>query len=93
MPDHAHLFVRPTIDARPMASWIKMWKGVSSREIAAALEIEAPVWQADYFDRYLRSSESYSQKWDYVEQNAVRAGLVTRVEDWPCRGIVYDLML
>jgi putative transposase len=93
MPDHVHLFVRPEIDARPMASWIKMWKGTSSREIAVALEIEPPVWQADYFDRYLRSSESYSQKWDYVEQNGVRAGLVTGVEDWPYRGIIRDLML
>jgi len=29
-----------------------------------------------YFDRYLRSRENYGQKWNYVEQNAVRAGLI-----------------
>ncbi len=28
---------------------------------------------------------------DYVEQNAVRAGLVSRVEDWPYRGVIHDL--
>jgi putative transposase len=93
MPDHAHFFTRPEIDARPMAKWIQMWKGVSSRGISKALKIPAPIWQADYFDRYLRSSESYSEKWDYVEQNAVRAGLVERAEDWPYRGIIHDLML
>jgi putative transposase len=93
MPDHVHLFVRPAINAQPMTTWVKMWKSVSSRQIANALGIRPSVWQADYFDRYLRSTENYSQKWDYVEQNAVRAGLVTRVDDWPYRGILYDLML
>ena len=78
MPDHVHLFARPAIDARPMADWIKMWKSISSRKIAAVLATSPPIWQADYFDRYLRSSENYSQKWHYVEQNAVRAGLVIR---------------
>ena len=92
MPDHVHLFVRPAIDAELMVAWIKMWKSLSSRKIAAALQTQPPVWQADYFDRYLRSSESYSEKWNYVEQNAVRAGLVTRVEDWPYRGSIHDLM-
>jgi REP element-mobilizing transposase RayT len=92
MPDHVHLFARLAIDARPMADWIKMWKSISSRKIAAVLATSPPIWQADYSDRYLRSSENYSQKWHYVEQNAVRAGLVSDPEDWPYRGIVHDLM-
>ena len=93
MPDHVHFFARPEIDARPMAKWMQMWKGVSARKIAKALNIQPPIWQADYFDRYLRSSESYSGKWDYVEQNAVRAGLVKQINDWPYRGVIHDLML
>jgi putative transposase len=87
-----HLFARPAIDARPMANWIKMWKSISSRKIAAALATSPPIWQSDYFDRYLRSSENYSQKWHYVEQNAVRAGLVSDLKDWPYSGIIHDLM-
>jgi len=92
MPDHVHLFARPAIDARPMTDWIKMWKSVSSRKIAAALATSPPIWQPDHFDRYLRSSENYSEKWHYVEQNAVRARLVGDPEDWPYRGIIHDLM-
>ena len=76
-----------------MAKWVQLWKGVSSRKMANALKMPPPIWQADYFDRYLRSAESYSQKWDYVEQNPVRAGLVEHFEDWPYRGIIHDLML
>jgi len=82
MPDHVHFFARSEIDARPMADWVQMWKSVSSRQIAAALAIDPPIWQTDYFDRYLRSSEIYSEKWHYVEQNAVRAGLVETIDLW-----------
>jgi REP-associated tyrosine transposase len=93
MPDHVHFFARPEAGARPMAKWIQMWKGVSARKIAKALNLAPPIWQADYFDRYLRSTESYSQEWDYVEQNPVRADLVEHVSEWPHRGIIHDLML
>jgi putative transposase len=90
--DHVHLFARPAIDARSMAEWIKMWKSISSRKIVTALATSPPIWQADYFDRYLRSSENYAQKWHYVEQNAVRAGLVSDPDSWPYRGMIHDLM-
>ena len=75
-----------------MADWVQMWKSVSSRQIATALSIDPPTWQTDYFDRYLRSSEIYSEKWHYVEQNAVRAGLVETIDAWPYRGTIHDLM-
>ena len=91
MPEHVHFFARPEIDARPMAKWMGMRKSVSARQIAEALQLPPPIWQAEYFDRYLRTGESYSEKWDYVEQNATRAGLVNRVEDWPYRGVIHDL--
>jgi len=92
MPEHVHFFARPAANARPKTEWVEMWKSVSSRRIAATLAIGPPIWQPDYFDRYLRSSESYSDKWQYVEQNPVRAGLVGRVEDWPFHGIINDLI-
>jgi putative transposase len=67
MPDHVHFFARPAVDARSKAKWVGMWKSVSARRIAATLSIKPPIWQPDYFDRYLRSSESYSEKWQYLE--------------------------
>jgi putative transposase len=92
MPDHVHFFARPEIGARRMADWVEMWKSVSSRRIAAALSIKPPIWQPKYFDRYLRSSENYAEKWHYVEQNAVRARLVETAGSWPYRGTINDLM-
>ena len=34
----------------------------------------------------LRSDESYAQKWNYVRENPVRAGLVSKAGDWPYSG-------
>jgi hypothetical protein len=50
------------------------------------IEAEKPVWQKDFFDRQLRSQESYRQKWLYELENPVKAGLVNRWEDWPYHG-------
>jgi hypothetical protein len=40
-------------------------------------------WQEGSFDRLLRSDESLSEKWEYLRQNPMRAGLVKHSEDWP----------
>jgi putative transposase len=34
----------------------------------------------------LRSAESYSQKWNYVRENPVRARLVGSADAWPYAG-------
>ena len=43
------------------------------------------------FDHVLRSHESYADKWRYVLENPVRAGLVTRAGDWPYAGEIAPL--
>jgi len=34
----------------------------------------------------LRRGQSYDEKWDYVVDNPLRAGLVERAQDWPYQG-------
>lgn len=48
--------------------------------------MEHPIWERHFWDRQLRRGESYSEKWQYVVTNPVRAGLVQRVADWPYQG-------
>ena len=60
-------------------------------EAAATPGIPAPHWQKGFFDHVLRSDESYAQKWEYVRDNPVRAGLVKKWEDWPYWGEVWRL--
>ena len=57
------------------------------------LKLSRKIWQEEFFDHVLRSSESYSQKWDYVKENPVRAGLVSGSDEWPWQGEVESLTL
>jgi REP element-mobilizing transposase RayT len=86
MPDHVHLFVR-VISALSLAQWMRMLKRNLSRRITE----EPPHWQEGFFDHLLRGRESYSQKWEYVRQNPVRAALVTTHQDWPYQGEIIRL--
>ena len=90
MPDHLHLFCAPAeLEASPLMKWVRFWKSHAARSWPRPNE--APVWQRHFWDTQLRRSESYTEKWSYVEQNPVRAGLVARAEDWPFKGELHQL--
>lgn len=91
MPDHVHLFARAASGAKPLARWVQAWKSLSARFIARSSGCEAPIWQKNYSDRFLRSAESYARKWDHVWANPQRAGLVAHPDDWPHGGLVTEL--
>jgi len=69
------------------------WIGELKQALAKAANLsraKRQIWEEGSFDHILRSDESYSQKWNYVRENPVRAGLVKSAEDWPYQGeIVY----
>jgi putative transposase len=85
MPDHIHFFCAPAEHVpASLRPWMKFWKSHAARFWANPHD--APVWQREFWDTQLRRDESYAAKWEYVAQNPVRAGLVTRSEDWPYQG-------
>ena len=43
---------------------------------------EGELWQPRFFDRALRTVEEYNEKVECIHQNPVRAGLVSRPQDW-----------
>ena len=88
MPDHLHLFV--SVVEISLSNWVKSLKNALSKTLRIAGQ-EGPHWQKGFFDHLLRSGESYSQKWDYVRENPVRAGLAESAEDWPFAGEIHDL--
>jgi REP element-mobilizing transposase RayT len=85
MPDHFHAFVALDDREISLSAWAKSLKNALSKALRQSA-IESPHWQKGFFDHVLRSAESYSEKWHYVRENPVRAGFVTRWEDWPYLG-------
>ena len=91
MPDHIHVFVGVE-SSSVLSRWagsVKKFLAVHWREQGHA----APFWQEGFFDHLLRSNESYEEKWEYVRQNPVRAGLTNTAEEWPFAGEVQTLEL
>jgi putative transposase len=80
MPDHVHLFVRGD---RNFA--LSPWIGGLKRAMSVALK-SPHLWQPGFFDHILRNDESYAEKWNYVRDNPVRAGLVKAADDWLYQG-------
>ena len=80
MPGHLHLLASTSPNSVSLGAWVKALKAfVSQREFR---------WQKDFFDHVIRNDESENEKWEYIRQNPVRAGLVTKTEDWRFAGEV-----
>ena len=81
MPNHAHLLLR-MYEGEDLGGLMKRIKGVSSRKINQLLGRKGSVWQADYFDRYIRDAEHFAKVVRYIENNPVVAGLVGSASAW-----------
>jgi len=91
MPDHIHLFCAPGSCQYPsVAKWVQYWKALASRQWPRPAE--QPVWQKSFWDTQLRRGENYSEKWEYVRHNPVRAGLCDTPENWQFQGEMNVLM-
>jgi putative transposase len=87
MPEHIHVFVGDGNLARyRLENWVASWKSFVSRRWPEVSE--KPIWQRNFWDRQIRSSDEYDQKWLYVRNNPVRHGLVESPDDWPFQGAI-----
>ena len=97
MPARA-FFCRPELGATKLSEFIGAWKSWTSRKIHAlggprSATATTALWQREFFDHVLRSNESYSEKWNYVFDNPVRAGLVSTTQEWKYAAEIETLML
>jgi len=89
MPDHVHFFVSPvSTGKKSLSAVIGKWKEWSAKRILKSLDSGGPLWQPEFFDHLMRSEDSRSEKWDYVRQNPVRAGLAASADQWPYAGFI-----
>jgi putative transposase len=75
MPDHLHLVVTPCFGYE-ITGLITSWKRYLTRTHRLK-------FQRNFFEHRIRNDENFSAYCEYVRFNPVRAGLVSRAEDWP----------
>ena len=82
MPNHVHVLIG-VFPNWPLRSLVKSWKSYTARAINDRLGRRGALWQADYFDRFIRDDAHLRSEIDYIEDNPVKAGLVACAADWP----------
>lgn len=84
MPDHVHLLVEGLAEDADGLRFVKAAKQYSGFYYQRSFAMR--LWQRYSFERVLRGVESAEAVAKYIFENPIRAGLVTRVEDYPFLG-------
>jgi len=74
MPDHLHMLVGIPGEAN-LSNLVRDFKRITTR-------ITGIQWRRNFFDHRLRHDESEAEKFEYICQNPVRAGLATAADEW-----------
>ena len=84
MPSHVHALLR-NLDGRnaELNRDLGELKSHTGRRINELLGCRGPFWQRENFDHWCRSLEKFEAAKAYIVNNPVKAGLVSRAEDWP----------
>lgn len=81
MPDHFHWLIE--LETGSLGMLMRRVKSGSSRALVAAGAGPLRVWQKGYHDRAIRREENVQSVARYVVANPLRAGLVSRIGDYP----------
>lgn len=87
LPDHIHVLAQPL--PRPeggvfsLAEIMHSVKRHSARVINQLQGTQGPLWQDERYDRIVRDEAEFLEKWHYIRNNPVKAGLTATPEDYP----------
>ena len=81
MPDHWHALIWPQ-HPRLISQVLRDVKKVSTLRLHAARGSAGPLWQHQFWDRFVRDATEFNERLECMHLNPVRKGLVKRPEDW-----------
>jgi REP-associated tyrosine transposase len=87
MPDHVHVLLEALDERASLCALVRRWKQASG--FWYAKRHGRTLWQSGYFDRVLRREETTQLIANYIVANPIKAGLATRVGEYPFAWI-YD---
>jgi REP element-mobilizing transposase RayT len=81
MPSHWHALLWPSYPLT-ISRKVQDIKYLSARRFNRLRGRQAPFWQHQFWDRFVRHARELSKRLDYIHLNPVRRGLVARPENW-----------
>ncbi|MGP8330295.1 MAG: transposase [Methanosarcinaceae archaeon] len=87
MPNHVHLLIRPLINpvTRNFFSLSKIlhsMKSYSANLANSILNRKGQFWHRESYDHIIRNQDEFNRIWAYIDNNAVKAGLIDSSEKW-----------
>ena len=80
MWNHVHMLVNPLVEPR---KFMQSLKGFTARQANLILHRTGePFWQSESYDHWVRDRDEFARITAYIENNPVRAGLVTNPADY-----------
>ncbi len=81
MPNHVHSLFE-MIKGYSLGGILHSWKSYTAKRANRILGRRGQFWDEDYYDRFIRDDDHLRSATDYIEQNPVKAGLVTDAAQW-----------
>lgn len=82
MANHVHVLLLPKVSPEHLLGGLK---GSTAREANQVLgRTGQPFWQGESYDHWVRDAHEFEKIVGYIENNPVKAGFVTRPEDYAC---------
>ena len=85
MPTHIHLLIRPAhgTNVSLIMHWVKTHSAKRWNSLHGSTD---HMWGNRYFAGIVNGQQGFDAIMDYIDQNAVKAGLVEKPEDWQASG-------
>jgi REP element-mobilizing transposase RayT len=81
MPDHWHALIWPRYPLL-IGQVLHDVKKITTLRLHARRGSRGPLWQHQFWDRFVRHEREFQERLEYMHLNPVRKGLVERPEDW-----------
>jgi len=85
MSNHVHVVFEPLSKSEWHSDLPKIMQSLkrhTARQANIILGREGAFWQDESYDRVIRDNNEYVRTVSYVLENSVKAGLVSKSEDW-----------
>jgi REP element-mobilizing transposase RayT len=81
MPDHWHALIWPQYPLL-IEQVLHDAKKIMTLRLHARRGTCGPLWQHQYWDRFVRHEKEFNERLEYMHLNPVKKGLVKRPEEW-----------
>ncbi|SDR07277.1 putative DNA methylase [Rhizobiales bacterium GAS191] len=81
IPNHVHVLTEQ-IEGFHLPDIVHSWKSFTALAINRLQETSGLFWAREYYDRYMRNEEQTQAAIFYIEDNPVKAGLVSCAQEW-----------